>query len=314
MLKSKSDCKLSKIDVNAIHPSDIGYIVSFMTTPTIKGLLDSIRNIPCLGAANSTTDLSYEQYIALIDIYIGAGHVTPRVKKLLSSIDSLLSDYDLSTANSRPSVLYGDVEGGVAIMLRRLRAFGSHDGLCQQYSSIACNGSEKSSIRLSDGQYSAFCHPVIASIVRLEEVLRVSVVRDDFNEATKHLENVYNLNMELLSVYNTIVKKRYSNGFGELKSDQELQEEEESMGDMHPDTVKETLLDVIISVDESISKFNGLTSALKDLGNSSLILNLNCHSTCDSVCVSQFCASGRILAAFLIERYDDKRLSVINLL
>jgi hypothetical protein len=336
------------LDVNTIHPCDIGYIVSFLSIQTISSLLTSLDNISCYSSSGIVSvTLSYEQYMALLDIYLlrsAAGPATPRVQQLLGSLDALLAAAPSSAMKTPPSsdspspdspsqavqgdsrvsslrVFYGDVEGGAGMFLRRLRALGWRQALLFRetgYLPTAAGASGAAgsgevvcgSTMASAPRGSPFSHPVLSAMVFLEESLRVHSTSGGGDASapsvvTTELEKVYATSMELLGVYNTIMKKRYSNHSGEMKSDQELQEEEEAAAsEEQSDSAKDSMLDVMFSVEEAISTLERSAKATAATAELTPLLNLHQQEVDnDSKLQSPFKVFDSIFALFLLERY-----------
>ena len=313
------------LDVNTIHPCDIGYIVSFLSIPTIEKLLTCLDNLSCAGAEDSssaTVSLSYEQYQALLDIYFRAttstDSVSPRMKELFVSLDSLSN-----SGTSSIAVFYGGMKGGTRVFLRRLQALGWRQAFLYRDtcyfppsspSSVSDIGTGTNMPSTSTGSPgpraygSPFSHPVLASVVYLEESLRVNSgeveegrVVSPPNAAIKYLGEVYVTSMELLCVYNRIMKKRYGNPSGEMKSDQELQEEEEAAGEEDSEAVKDSMLDVMFSVEEAIADYERGIKTLVTADMQNVFLNLD---LVDIVSVEPpYHVCENILASLLFERY-----------
>jgi hypothetical protein len=325
IMKSAAVTGAMVLCIITIHPCDIGYIVSFLSIHTIEELLRCLDNLSCPSAITSSVSLSHEQYTALVDIYLMSsfGPVSLRVKQLFVSLDNLLacsSDTELSsTFTSTPAAtslekvssvsdFYGRVDGGGGMFLRRLQSLGWKQALLfRDTSYLPPRPAASTADASTDGDQSCgspFCHPVIAAVVHLEESLRVSsrVKGEEEGEAIQvDVERIYITSMELLRDYNSIMKKRYSNSMGEMKSDQELQEEEEREAEAAAEdsgATNDTTLDVLFAVEEAISKFEKVSKSLEH-AESGALKGIDFRAGAAS---SKIALCGTIFASFLIER------------
>jgi hypothetical protein len=296
------------LDINSIHPCDIGYIVSFLSVNTIEKLLTCLDNLSCVSGEQTSVSLNYEQYVALLDIHLRAstGPVSPRVKLLFASLDTLIDERTCVDDNAQAEVVhdrvkslieyYGDLNGGAKTFLRRLQSLGWKQAMLYKHTNYLSSASTPKDRKMWSSTGSPFSHPVISSMVYLEEMMTSAEVEGFRSEDVLRLDRVYTTSMELLGVYDSVMKKRYSNGMGEMKSDQELQQEED-VAEQDPDAGKDNLLDAMFTVEEAISKFERDSKELMSSGEPCFEVGLHLKNDLNAININD-----SIFAQFLLER------------